>query len=99
MEAKQPRPHFKAVATAPNVTAQEGQREAAQLNNGEWVPDEGGRGSARGRVQHLSVLRSASCPWCEEGKLPAPTTFLGGSRQRALELDGRGPSAEVGSAA
>lgn len=78
-QAKKPRLHLKAAATALNVTAQEGQREAAQLNNGERVQDEGeAEGQLGGRVQHLSVLRGALWRWCEEGKLRALTTFLAG---------------------
>lgn len=52
-----------------NVMAQEGQREAAKLNKGEWVQDEGeaeGQLSLGGRVQHLKVLRSALRRRCEE---------------------------------
>lgn len=78
-QAKKPRLHFKAAATALNVTAQEGQRQAAQLNNGERVQDEGeAEGQLGGRGQHLSLLRGALWRWCEEGKLRALTIFLAG---------------------
>lgn len=78
-QAKKSRLHFKAMATALNVTAQEGPREAAQLNNGEWVQDEGeAEGQLGGQGPAPECTAELLCRWCEEEKLPALTTFLAG---------------------